>query len=137
MSAQKAKFALFKRLGDMGFSYEEAQALRRIEMTLSRWFEGECGDGNDHASWCIERDETTQRPFKAIYPHAGKPYRHPIADREAGAMKRLQAIMALHVGCVPYVQTDPRGCALYILRKDIQTGEKLDSIYTRGVAVCA
>lgn len=36
-----------------------------------------------------------------------------------------------------YIQGDPRGCALYILRADdIGPGESIDSVYTRGIAVC-
>jgi hypothetical protein len=54
MSTQKAKFKLFSRLQNMGFTYDEAVSLRRIEMTLQRWAERECGDGSD---WAIERAE--------------------------------------------------------------------------------
>lgn len=60
MSTQKAKFALFSRLQDMGFTYEEAVSLRRIEMTLQRWGEMECGD--EHGR-CVERDEVSGRPY--------------------------------------------------------------------------
>lgn len=45
----------FNRLLALGFSFEEASTLRRISMTLHRWHEMECGDGNDYASWCIVR----------------------------------------------------------------------------------
>jgi len=35
-----------------------------------------------------------------------------------------------------YIQTDPRGAALYILRPgDIEAGDKVESCYTRGVCV--
>lgn len=35
-----------------------------------------------------------------------------------------------------YVQTDPRGCALYILRPgDVPAGAETDSYYSRGIAV--
>ena len=33
MSTQKRKFELFARLTELGFTYDEAHALRRIEMT--------------------------------------------------------------------------------------------------------
>jgi hypothetical protein len=42
MATQKQKFELYSRLGELGFSYDEAVQLRRIEMTLSRWSEAEC-----------------------------------------------------------------------------------------------
>src|SRR3990167_7083245 len=128
---------LLNRLADLGFSYSEAKALRRIEMTLQRWSEQECGDGNDHCSWAIERDEITSKPYRVVYQHSGKSYRISIPDREAGALARLAKIMASHPALVAFHQGDPRGCALYILRQSDVGQERIDSIYTRGVAVCA
>lgn len=130
---------LITRLEKMGFSYDETQTLRRIEMTLSRWSEGECGDSNDYCSSSIERDEATGIPYRVTVPHRGeaKPRRHQIPDREKGALKRLSRLMAGHPDCVAYHQGDPRGCALYILAKsDLKPGEDINSVYTRGVAVC-
>ncbi len=125
----------------MGFSYEEATQLRRIEMTLQRWAERECGDSNSYASTCIERDEKTGKPFLVCMPHdrpPSKAIRTPIADKEAGALKRLAAIMARHPDFEAYHQGDPRGCMLYIVRKsDLQDGKDIDANYTRGLAVAA
>ena len=57
--------------------------------------------------------------------------RTPIADREAGALRRVRAVCAAN-GLHFYHQGDPRGCALYVAR------EPLDgSNYTRGFAVSA
>jgi hypothetical protein len=149
MSTQKAKFELFSRLEKMGFTYEEAAQLRRIEMTLHRWSEQECGDGNDFASWSIERDEKTNKPFRCVYPHNGPSRRYPIADREGGALKRAQAIikarngrLALGEDCdefiTVYQQGDCRGCSLYLMRTaDVPCGGNVESYYTRGFAVCA
>lgn len=140
MSTQKAKFQLFERLQKLGFTYEEAVQLRRIEMTLQRWAEQECGDVNGR---CIERDEVTGKPFMTYDTgQGGKRGRYPVADREAGALRRLDKIMARHHELVRYHQGDCRGCMLYILRKsDLRTfdGETLpiDQHYTRGLAVCA
>ena len=100
-------------------------------MTLHRWHELECGiDGG-----CIERDEKTDKPvWRNAY--SGKPSHYFIADRERGALKRLAAILARYPGFVSYVQGDPRGCALYILRPgDVREGDTLDSCYNRGIAV--
>jgi hypothetical protein len=140
---------LFDSLSKLGFTYAEADALRRIEMTLHRWDEAECGDGNDFASWSIERDETTGKPFRCVYPHNGPSRRTPIADREAGAMRRLKAILdARNVreldankssfnSLIGYHQGDCRGCALYLVRAgDVPAGESIDSYYNRGLAVC-
>ena len=139
---------LIQRIVALGFQDEEAWQLRRIEMTLHRWAEQECGDQNDHCSWSIERDEKTNKPFRVTYPHKGNTRRREaIADLESGALKRLGKIVAgrnervltttLDAQVLSYHQTDPRGCALYLLRaSDVRPGEKLDSVYSRGLAVC-
>lgn len=143
-TAQRNKFELYKRLEGLGFSYEEADQLRRIEMTLQRWAEKECGDSNNFASYHIERDEESGKPYWVVMPHDRPPSqgsRTPIADREAGALKRLAAIMARHPELEAYHQSDPRGCMLYIIRKAdlVQDGKTLDihAHYTRGLAVAA
>ena len=121
----------------LGFTSDEAAALRRISLTLRRWHELECG--ND--SGAIERDDTTGKPYwinyNSRYLSANDPRsRSLVADREAGALRRLAAIMAKHAPLTTYIQTDPRGAALYILRPgDIPDGSKVESCYTRGICV--
>lgn len=157
MSNQKQKFELFQRLQALGFTYEESVALRRISMTLHRWAELECGDSNDFSSWCISRDEETGKPFMEVHPHRdGKMRRYAVADREAGALRRLRAICEarntrwveahydsmpsalLHRhNVIPYHQTDPRGCALYLCTGEQIGDAEISSIYNRGLAVCA
>lgn len=148
-----------------GISYEDACALRRISMTLHRWHELECGNSDSWTSWSIvrghrisTREKTEQglnvRRDTFTHDDAGKPFvevhRHrqtgsrpvevvynAIPDREAGARKRLAKIMARYPALTAYVQTDPRGCALYILRPgDVREGASIDSCYSNGVAVC-
>ena len=123
----------------LGISYDDAVALRRISMTLRRWHELECGDGNDRASWCVERDEQTGKPFKTVWYHKRldpKPFKYPIPDRERGALKRLAKIMARYPHLSTYVQTDPRGCALYLLRpNDVPAGADPSCYYSRGIPV--
>ena len=135
-------------LTSLGFTSGEADTLRRISLTLSRWAEHECNG-------TIERDETRgNRPFWSN-PGSGRHYVAPVADRETGAMKRLDAtVTARNVRCgfvqdagfygvMPkgarldyYVQGDPRGAALYIIRPgDVPTGADVDSYYSRGVAI--
>jgi hypothetical protein len=156
MSTQREKFELFTRLKSLGFTYEESQSLRRIEMTLRRWFEAECGTDRGH----VEREggEEDGRPmFHPSGLHVGntwyEPKPYPIADREAGARRRLAAIVKARNlrrsptefmqanaqdWVIPYVQTDPRGAALHLLtRADIRPGEDIGSIYNRGVCVSA
>lgn len=162
MSTQKRKFELFQRLQALGFTYEEACQLRRIEMTLQRWGELECGNDNGHASYCVTRDEETGKPRMEFHPYNGKSYSYPVADREAGALRRLAAIVKArnlrgdrhdiamnpygpnHPAFVIYYhQGDCRGCNLYLLTReqltDKQTGKQLpiDQYYNRGLAVCA
>ncbi len=156
MSTQKAKFELFARLQALGFTYEESAQLRRIEITLQRWAEAECGDSNEYCSTAIERDETTGKPFRVVMHHSGliaKARRYPIADREAGAIRRLRAIVDARnarkfpnglsdADChpdfiFPHHQSDPRGCALYLVKTSDLNGQSIDSIYSRGLAVCA
>lgn len=128
----------------LGFTAEEAASLRRISMTLHRWHELECGtDGG-----CIERDEKSDKPYW-LNSHSMR--RTPVADREKGALKRLNAIVAKRnntqnaIGATfqhpagrlsYYVQTDPRGAALYIIRPgDVPAGEDVSAYYSRGICV--
>ena len=114
----------------LGISYDDAVQLRRISMTLRRWHELECGLENG----CIERDETTGKTYW-LNSFSGK--RWPVADRETGARKRLGKIMARYPQFSAYVQTDPRGAALYILRPgDVPAGKSANSYYSRGIVVC-
>jgi hypothetical protein len=129
-------------LRQLGFTASEAESLRRISMTLHRWHELECGiDGG-----VIERDETTGKPYwinyNSRYLSPSDPRnRHRIADRESGALRRLSAIMTARNGreSVPlshYVQTDPRGAALYVIRPgDVPDGADVGSSYSRGICV--
>lgn len=109
-----------------GIAPDDADKLRRISVTLRRWHELECGIGHG----AIERDETTGRPY---WINAVNGRRSPVADRETGARKRLAAIMAQYPALSAYVQGDPRGAALYIIRPgDVPD---VDAYYSRGIAV--
>src|SRR4051812_10638325 len=133
---------------ELGFTRAEAEALRRISLQLHRWHELECGvDGGG-----VERDETTG---KVTWYNAMTGRRSPYPDRETGAKKRLAAILdrcnqARRDGTAQintdardpreplaaYIQTDPRGAALYIIRPgDVPAGASVESYYTRGVCI--
>lgn len=134
------------RLRGAGFSLEDANSLRRIAMTLHRWHELECGDGNDFASWCITRGKKLSahqfqhdengKPYLETHYHSGTPqaYYEAIPDREKGALKRLAAVMKRYPDFVEYVQTDLRGASLYICKRS-ETPQPLDQYYSRGIAV--
>tara|TARA_R110000868_G_scaffold207722_1_gene456707 strand:+ start:1744 stop:2277 length:534 start_codon:yes stop_codon:yes gene_type:complete len=159
---------------ELGFTMTETAQLRRISMTLRRWHELECGDGHNY----IERDEKTGQTYyvncNSRYLSANDPRaRSATPDRETGAKKRLDAILAARnsrYGHAPdhanwkcdngtfdtvsddgvikqnlaakdaimsaYIQGDPRGAALYILRPgDVPAGQPVDSYYSRGICV--
>lgn len=118
-----------QQIQSLGVTPDDARALRRISMTLRRWHEHECNGA-------IQRDG--ERGDGAPYWHntysGRKICRAP--DRERGAHKRLAAIMTRYPSLIPYVQGDPRGCALYILRpQDVPEGKDVDAYYSRGIAV--
>lgn len=117
-------------LEKIGISRADAYQLRRISMTLHRWHELECGTEHGY----IQRNEANGRPY--FVSSTGSGYRSPVADREAGAKRRLARILEAYPHLSAYVQTDPRGCALYILRPgDVPEGEDASAYYSRGVAV--
>lgn len=146
-----------------GILPNDAHALRRIAMTLHRWHELECGDSDDYKSWAVVRGTAPKREFyrdpetqaarwrtvgEFTYDDTGAPYIEThfhnenapryvrVADREAGARKRLALLMEKYPSLGYYVQGDPRGAALYILRPgDVPAGEPVDSYYSRGLAV--
>lgn len=144
--------ALLGQHGNKVNPREDAEALRRISMTLHRWHELECGDSNDHASWCITRGNKVpnmEGGKRFEHDDDGKPYLeqhyhtrvcattyHLVPDRERGAQKRLTKIMARYPSLTAYVQGDPRGAALYILKPgDVPEGASIDSCYSNGIAV--
>ena len=123
---------LYNALRSLGFDDADCGALRRVSLTLRRWFELECGTDNG----AIERDEKTGKPYFVNANASGRRYR--VADREAGAMRRLARIMATATtpGLSTYIQGDPRGAALYIIRPgDIPPGATVDSCYSRGICI--
>ena len=122
-------FNILGRLELAGINRDDAVQLRRISMTLHRWHELECGSG----SGAIERDEVTGKTY---WINSYNSRRTPTPDRETGALKRLDAIMAKYPTLRSYVQGDPRGASLYILRPgDVPEGQDVEAYYSNGVAV--
>jgi hypothetical protein len=138
MSARNDTIVLMERLqritaGMQSVTFDDANTLRRAEKVLHRWHEQECGDSTDYASYSIERDEQTGIPYRCIYPHreGAKTIRQRIADKEAGAIKRVSEVCK-RLGLSFFVQTDPRGCALYVSNEALT-----DSNYSsRGISCC-
>ena len=113
----------------LGVDVKDACALRRISMTLRRWYEHECNGA-------IQRDgdRGDGLPFWHNTDTGRKICRVP--DRERGALKRLDKIMASYPNLKPYIQSDPRGCSVYLLRPDdVPAGKDADAYYSRGIPV--
>lgn len=114
---------------------QDLRVLLSAERSLHRWYELECGDGNDYASWSIERDEATEIPYRCVYPHNGEMYKTKIRDGEASAKRRIEATLKPY-GLVALYQGDPRGCALYIATPADIAGLDPCNATTRGIAIC-
>lgn len=140
---QQRLFHQENTLINLGFTMAEAEQLRRISMTLHRWHEHECNGA-------IQRDEETGKCYWYNADTGRKLFF--VADRETGALNRLKAIMgqrngrpaivdgqinAKPTGDVQfYIQGDPRGAALYIIRPgDVPEGKEVGAYYSRGVVV--
>ena len=145
-------------LMELGFTRPEAESLRLISKALRRWYERECNGE-------IQRgDDGTARGYRvnARFLDPNDPrYWYKVADRETGARKRLAAILGrrnaritddhskdaeqyIHATChaklagivSAYIQTDPRGAALHIIRPgDVPEGGDVGAYYSRGVCV--
>ena len=131
-------FQALERVTKLGIDWQDAHALRRISMTLQRWHELECGVG-DQATYYIEREteDDDSPPHMKRSDHLGLHDLGRVPDREKGARRRLSSIMARYPELWAYVQTDPRGAALYVGRKaDLKPGDDLSAHYSsRGVAI--
>ena len=91
-------------LVSLGFTSDESDKLRRISLTLRRWYEHECNGA-------LQRDEDTGKVF-------------------------WYNVNTGHAPLSSYLQTDPRGATLYILRPDdVPAGQPADSCYSRGIYV--
>jgi len=134
---QTARF--FDLMSENGFTYDDTTALLKAERALRKWGELTCGTGDGNRSVHISRDESG-RPFYRVQFYAGGQWRErikPRRDTEKAALAKVDAIMAKKLGFRAYHQTDPRGCALYVIRpSDIEPGENVRALYSRGIAIC-
>ena len=116
------------QLDRLGISEGDATTLIRASLTLHRWAERECNGE-------IQRDEETGKPY--VHSTFDGRRLYATADRETSAIARAQTIATKYrLGL--YHQTDPRGCALYLLRAgDVPEGADVDSYYSRGIPIVA
>ena len=140
------------RLQNVGFSIAEANKLFSIQKKLRRWGEALCNGE-------IFIDEFTGsacRYFSRDY--YGN--RHDAKGRESFVIPNVEKIslrqtQAIIDACnsrqdrhpingdylLAYHQTDPRGCALFIVPRNELMGSEnrilpIDEYYTRGIAIC-
>lgn len=116
----------FVQLGRLGISSTRAATLVRCSAVLHTWAEHKCNGA-------IQRDEATGK----CYWHNTLTGRRigATSDRETGARKSVESICRFYQ-LTPYFQTDPRGCALYLLRPgDVPDGADVSAYYSRGIAV--
>jgi hypothetical protein len=135
---------LYSSLMSLGFTFDECEKMRRISSTLHRWFELECGDSTTYCDYAIERDDSNGLPYMVKHLHGqgvSKTIRYRVADRETGARNRLDRIVQArnnrtNAPVDTYIQTDPRGAPLYILRPgDVPAGAEPSSYYSRGICI--
>lgn len=110
---------------------DDSEALLRLERSLHRWHELECG--TDRGG--VERDETTSKTY---WYDSRTGRRAPCRDAETPALKRLVKVMARYPHLGAYVQTDPRGCAIYVYRlEDLKArNAAIETCYSSiGVAI--
>lgn len=136
MSTTKARTESIERAMKCGLIEEDAIALRRIALTLHRWFELECGLG-DEATYYVERGENGEgTPHMKRADHRGIKDLGPTPDRETGARKRLAKMMQRYPHLHAYIQTDPRGGTIYLVREgDVPAGQDVGAYYSRGVFI--
>lgn len=107
--------------------------LRRAERTLHRWHELECGTDAGHIEEAVGPDGNTYHLFRPAGRMTStgwvQPKGWPMRNTYGPAIKRVEAV-CLTTNLHYYVQTDPRGCALYVSNKPL-TAEN----YSRGVAI--
>jgi hypothetical protein len=145
---------MLSRLESLGISTNDALALRRISLALHSWFELECGNGNNHGSWAIVRGGYVHNEEGSRFEHDddGKPYLEHhhylhgkgqdyvsyrrLPDRERGARQRLRKLLKRYPDLEAYIQTDPRGVALYVLRKADLADRDPSQVYNSvGIAI--
>ena len=108
---------LYRQTG-VFLSFQDAETLRKAELTLHRWSERKCGwstSGKYGASMALVRDEDGDgKPYLEIHPNVGMRtqwVRTP--DLEKGALRRVAEVCKRN-GLEYFHQGDPRGCSLFI-----------------------
>jgi hypothetical protein len=122
---------LAQSLAHFKLSPDDIAKLLRIEKKLRRWHELQCGVDAGHVE---EVGGEGSGKWEFVNRHGN---RSPIRDAGKQAEKALDAFTAGNPDWFFHVQTDPRGCALYPLKKSqVESREDGNAVYSRGVAIC-
>lgn len=145
---KRQKYDARVQLQQLGISERDAGKLLRAANELHRWHELECGTewpADRMITENVEREEGTEKPFLYRRGHfqeycqrksTYEVRRYPTSDLEKLAKATIAGVMAQHPTLGYYIQEDPRGCSLYILRPgDVPEGQSADVYYSRGIAV--
>lgn len=123
--AQRAA-EVIQNLARYGITATDAQKLRILANAMHRWDEKQCGDVD---GTCIEYDDDGTC-WETWETRVGPRGRRKTVDQSAAHQRRLKRIMARYPELAAYEQTDPRGCALYIYRKDQLQGRDVYASYS-------
>jgi hypothetical protein len=123
MSNTLKKDQIQKIAAQLGISIETVNRLRRLSMKLHRWHEAECnGD--------VETNEDTGEVIRYYSGVRGERVAlGPTKDVGKTSVGRINDICG-QTGLYCFIQSDPRGCALYVSLSPLT-----DSDYNRGIAI--
>lgn len=126
-----------RALATLGITPEDAARLRRISSSLRNSFEFSCCYDESQAAQekRSRREENLEAKARQIVAEA---WAEANPQPECRQTEILRAASMLPKAPAVYVQTDPRGCALYVVPAETIArfpGQPLDSIYSQGIAV--
>ena len=123
-----------KRAKHLGLSAYRYRALVQLSKQLHKWHEDECNG-------FIQYDEDDQQYYRYTRDGYGCPVRRvrSIPDRESAWLEEARR-HATAAGCEVYLQTDPRGCPLYLYKQSDLDAALERSEYLRlpgmGIRAC-
>ena len=122
-----------KRAKHLGLSIYRYRKLVQLSKQLHKWHEDECNG-------IIQYNEDKQRHYWYVMDAHGSPTRcfGPIMDLESAWLEEARR-HATAAGCEVYLQTDPRGCPLYLYKQsDLDAAlEGSESLRQPGMGISA
>ena len=129
----KIDIRLENKLCNLGFTLYEVKDLVRISRRLNKFYDSNVYFHEDLGYYVRHYDiETTvydqekQKYFKKFTSKEVK-----VRDYETGRIKALKEIMKDKPELNYFIQTDPRGCSLYIYKKEaLKEDTDIESVYS-------